>query len=222
MIEIPDFSRELCGGTHIQSTAQIGLFKIVSESGSSSGVRRIEAVTGEAALQHVRRAEETLEQASALLRSSSDLLTALQRTLARQRELEQEVRRLQAGSTAHTDLPEPHTTAGIAILTAELPDASADALANRADSAAQKLKSGIVVLASVKEGKLSFVARVTPDLVEKGLHAGNLLREAARITGGGGGGRADFATAGGKNPERLAEALKAVDQLAEQQLNARG
>ena len=222
MVEIPGFSLELCGGIHLNNTAQVGLFKILSESGVASGVRRIEAVTGAGAYEFVQRREETLMQLAGLLKSSaSDVLTATERLLAQRQDLEKQNKQLRAGGGgAQTAELTPQDLNGIAVVIKQLDSADPEMLANLADSTAQRLHSAVIVLGTVSAGKVSFAAKVTPDLIAQGLHAGNLVREVAKIAGGGGGGRADFAQAGGRDPGKLAEALAAVPGLITAQRTA--
>jgi alanyl-tRNA synthetase len=221
MIEIPAFSLELCGGTHLAHTSQVGLFKITSETGVAAGVRRIEAVTGAGAVEYVNRREETLSQVASLLKSSpNDVVTAAERLLAQRRELEAENRKLKAGGgAAQADELKPQDVNGIPVVVHRLDGADAETIANLADRAAQRLKSAVIVLGSVTNGKVALASKVTPDLVAQGLHAGNLVREVAKITGGGGGGRPDFAQAGGRDPGKLQAALDAVPSLIAAQRN---
>ncbi len=215
MVEIPGFSLELCGGIHLSNTSQVGLFKILSESGVASGVRRIEAVTGAGAYEFVQRREETLAQLAGLLKSNTnDVLTAAERLIAQRSDLEKQNRQLRTGGGAaqSADLT-PTDLDGVAVVVKQLDNADPEMLANLADSTAQRLHSAVIVLGTVNAGKVSFAAKVTSDLIAQGLHAGNLVREVAKITGGGGGGRADFAQAGGRDPGKLAEALAAVPGL---------
>ncbi|MCS6775562.1 MAG: alanine--tRNA ligase [Chthonomonadaceae bacterium] len=215
MIEIPGFSLELCGGTHLTHTAQAGLFKILSETGVAAGVRRIEAVTGKAAWEHVARQEDLLLQTAALLRTGpNNLPAAVERLLVQRRELEAEIRKLRSASGTARSLDfTPRQVEGIAVIAQAVPDVDAETLASLVDSAAQKLESGVVVLGTASNGKVALAARITRDLIAQGLHAGHLIRDVAKITGGGGGGRPDFAQAGGRDPERLQEALDAVPGL---------
>jgi alanyl-tRNA synthetase len=215
MVEVPGFSLELCGGTHLSRTSQVGLFKIVAESGVAAGVRRIEAVTGRAAYDYVQRREETLAQAAALLKSSpNDLVAAAERLVKQREELVKENRQLKAGGgAAQAAELKPQDVGGVPVVVSRIEGADTEAVKNLADRTAQQLHSAVVVLGTASDGKVTFVAKVTPDLVEQGLHAGNLVRDVARITGGGGGGRADFATAGGRDPGKLQEALDAVPNL---------
>ncbi|HZT44001.1 MAG TPA: alanine--tRNA ligase [Chthonomonadaceae bacterium] len=219
MIEVPGFSLELCGGTHLSHTSQVGLFEIISETGVAAGVRRIEAVTGAGAYAYVRRQEAMLGEIASLLKANpSDAVTAVERLIEQRRELERQNRQLKAsgGAAQAVDLT-PQDVHGIPVIVRRVDGADAEALANLADRAAQQHHSAVIVLGTANDGKVSLTAKVSKDLVEKGLHAGNLVREVARITGGGGGGRPDFAQAGGRDPNKLQEALDAVPQLIEAQ-----
>ncbi|HLK61703.1 MAG TPA: alanine--tRNA ligase, partial [Chthonomonadaceae bacterium] len=219
MVEVPGFSLELCGGTHLRHTSQIGLFKLVSESGVASGVRRIEAVTGQAAFEYVNRREETLSQVASLLKSSpNDVVTAAERLIAQRQDLEKQIRQLKSGGAAQAAELKPQEVRGVPVVVHALENADAETIANLADATAQRLGSAVIVLGTVADGKVAFAAKVTKDLTARGLHAGNLVREVAKLAGGGGGGRPDFAQAGGRDPGKLQEALDAVPRLVESQL----
>lgn len=215
MVEVPGFSLELCGGTHLSHTSQVGLCKIVAETGVAAGVRRIEAVTGSGAYAYVNRKEETLAHLAGILKTNvHDVATVLDKLISQNRELTQQVRQLKSGQgVAQVAELTPNTVSGIAVVCQAIPAADVETLSNLADRTAQHLGSAVVVLGSVNEGKVTFVAKVTADLLSQGLHAGNLVREVAKIAGGGGGGRADFAQAGGRNPDKLEEALASVPAL---------
>ncbi len=219
VVEIPGFSLELCGGIHLERTAQVGLFKIASESGVASGVRRIEALTGSGAIAHVNEEEKTLGQITGLLKTNpAGVLSGVERLLTQRQELEKQVKQLKAGGgAAQAGELLPQDVNGILVIVHCLENADAEALANLADSAAQRLPSGVIVLGAVSDGKIAFAAKVSKDLIAQGLHAGNLVREVAKIAGGGGGGRPDFAQAGGRDPDKIQEALDAVPRLIEAQ-----
>ncbi len=221
MIEIGDFSRELCGGTHLRHTSQLGLLKIVSQTGVSAGVRRIEAVTGEAALELVARQEESLYRIADTLKSNvADVVGAAERIKSQQSDLEKQIRQLKSGAGASQSAElTPVLVKDVPVVSLAIEGADAESLGNFADRAAKQLGTAVIVLGSVFEGKVAFVARVTPDLLTRGLHAGNLVRDVAKIAGGGGGGRPDFAQAGGKDPARLNDALSAVASLIESRLS---
>lgn len=221
VVRVGDYSIELCGGCHVASTAQIGLFKIVSESGIGSGVRRIEAVTGKLAYEYLDSQLELLKQSAALLKTNvNDLPKRVDAVLAQVKELSRENESLrakisQAEAGSLTD--KLQTVGGVQLLAAQVGTGDMDSLRNMVDSLKAKLGSAVIVLGSVQEDKVNLVAAVTPDLVAKGFHAGKLVKEAAARCGGGGGGRPDMAQAGGKDPSKLGEALALVGELVEKQ-----
>ncbi|MBY6276697.1 alanine--tRNA ligase [Symbiobacterium thermophilum] len=202
------WSRELCGGCHVSNTSEVQYFKILSESGIGGGVRRIEAVTGPGVIRHLEEAQARAVEAQEQLRS-------------RMKEMEKELEQLRAKLAAsQTDslVERAQEVGGVKVVAGTAPVATMEDLRNMTDAIRAKLGSGVVVLGAVtSEGKVNLVAAVTKDLAGR-VHAGNLIREVARICGGGGGGRPDMATAGGRNPERLGEALNAVPGLVGSQL----
>ncbi len=218
MVEIPGFSMELCGGTHLSRTSQVGLFKITTEGGVSAGVRRIEAVTGRGAIDFVNDIEKRLEQVAGLLKANTrDVLIAAEKLVRERSELQKQVQKLKTeGAGGGTDL-ESVDVAGVTLITGQVSGADGEALAALADRTAQQHKSAIVVLAGDNEGKVVFVSKVTADLVQRGFHAGSLVREVAKVAGGGGGGRPDFAQAGGRDAGKLAEALAKAREIVKQQ-----
>ncbi len=217
-VEIPDFSLELCGGTHLRNTSEVGLLKITRETGVSSGVRRVEAITGNAVYRYLREQEQKLAQLATLLKSNpNDVLTAAERLVQQRQELEKQNRQLKSGETAQTELTAQDVN-GIPVVVHRMDNTDAETIANLADKTAQKLGSAVVVIGSVTDGKVAFTAKVTKDLNAKGIHAGNLAREVAKIAGGGGGGRPDFAQAGGRDPGKLQDALDAVPDLIKAQI----
>ncbi|MDH3213190.1 MAG: alanine--tRNA ligase [Myxococcales bacterium] len=216
VISFGDFSTELCGGTHANATGDVGVFKILSESGIASGVRRIEALTGLAALAHVRRQERTLRKAASLLRSAVDEVPArVERLLEERRAAEQELEKLQATrrSSASQDLSATaKAIGGVRIVAARVEGVGGKELRSMVDSLRAKLKSGVVLLASESDGRVALALGVTPDLTKR-YPAGELIREVARVVGGEGGGRPDFAQAGGRDPSRLDAAFERLDAL---------
>lgn len=221
VVRMGDFSMELCGGTHVERTGQIGLFRILSESSVGSGLRRIEAVTGHGVIEHLEAQESLLRDAAQALNTRPAEVPARIAAQADQiRELErrlQELQQQQAGSQAEALLSQAVEVNGVKLLATPAGEADRDALTRMADTLADKLRSGVVVLAGLSNNTVIFVAKVTPDLVKRGAHAGNLVREVAKVAGGGGGGRPDFAQAGGKDPSKLESALgKAAEVLAAQ------
>lgn len=220
VVQVADYSIELCGGCHVGNTAQIGLFKIISESGIGSGIRRIEAVTGRNAYEYVEKQLQQLQEAANLLKSNvSDVPKKLEAAMVQWKEVQREneslrakLSRVEAGSLSER----VRTVGGISLITAVVQAADMDTLRNMADELKNKLQSGIIVLGAAADNKVSLIAAVTPDLTKQGYHAGKIIKEAASICGGGGGGRPDMAQAGGKNPDRLADALQHVDAMVEE------
>jgi alanyl-tRNA synthetase len=222
VVSIGEYSRELCGGTHLQMTAQAGIFKITSESGIASGVRRIEALTGEAALRHFSENEDMLEKiAGALKTNPLDSLKRIESMYAELKELQKQVELLRneiVQKSSGDILQQKREINGIGVLSVRIDRLDAEALRDTAEKLRSKIGSGVVVVGSANEEKVNFVAMATEDAVKRGIHSGNLIKEAARITGGGGGGRPDMAQAGGKDASRLDEALEAVYTEVQKQL----
>lgn len=216
-----DYSVELCGGTHVARTGDIGLFRITSESGISSGVRRIEAVTGFGALEWVEETEQTLREAAKLVKGSREsLVEKVQQTLDRNRQLEKDVNALQAklASSAGTDLAGSAVeVGGLKVVASEMEGADRKALMETADQLKNKLGEGVVVLASVEDGKVTLVAGVTKSATGR-IKAGDLMKHLAAQVGGKGGGRPDMAQGGGSDPSRLAEALDGVPAWIEKNI----
>ncbi|KJS20310.1 MAG: alanyl-tRNA synthetase [Clostridiaceae bacterium BRH_c20a] len=221
-VQAGNYSMELCGGTHVSNTSFIGLFKIASEGAVAAGIRRIEAVTGNAALKLVRENEMQLEQVTDLLKTNSkDLVLRVEQILVQLKEYEKQIEILSLESQKQQVgklLNNVYEIKGIKVLSAEVNAKDMDNLRSMSDMFRDKLGSGIVVLGSKTDDKVNLVAAATKDVVAKGIHAGNIIREVAKKTGGGGGGRADMAQAGGKDPEKLTEALKYVEVLINQKL----
>ncbi len=213
VVRIGDFSTELCGGTHLDQTGQIGLFKVVSEGAVAAGVRRLEAVTGDQALHRVGRLESALREAAALLKIPPlDLPQRLAKLLEEQRLLEKQLETLEARlAKAHAQeiVSAARQIGGVAVVAARLDGLDPDGLRAVADSVRERLGSGVICLGSVKDGKVSLVATVTKDLTAR-FNAGKLIQEVARAVGGGGGGRPDLAQAGGKDASKLDAALALV------------
>jgi alanyl-tRNA synthetase len=218
VVKVGDFSMELCGGTHVRAAGDIGLFKIVQETGIAAGVRRIEAVTGEQAVAFVHEEEQTLQRLSALVKSDrSQLEQRLQKLLDTQRDLEREVESLQArlnAGRAGELLQQVRQVAGVALLTARVDKVGGKGLRELADQLRDKLGSGIVVLGTASDSKVGLLVAVTADLTER-FHAGKIIQALAARVGGKGGGRPDLAQAGGTRPELLDEALAAAAELLE-------
>ncbi len=223
MVQVADYSLELCGGTHVKNTGQIGLFKILSEGSIGSGLRRIEAVAGRAALRYLQQIEQEIKQAASILKSSenevSHRVEAVTRTL-KEREREIDVLKAKIARSASEDLLSQSVKKGDShILMAQLSGQEPDTLRQNAEMLKDKLGSAVVLLASANHDKVALVCFVSKDLVEKGLHAGKIVGEAARVTGGGGGGRPDMAQAGGREPDKIEAALEAARALVDNSLH---
>jgi alanyl-tRNA synthetase len=221
VLSIGDFSMELCGGTHVQRSGDIGLFKILSESGVAAGVRRVEAVTGQMAYEWVVDTETVLRDIAGMLRGSRDDVDEKVRELVeRSRRLEKEVQQLKSklASGQGGDLTShAKDVGGIKVLAAQIDGADAKSLRDAVDQLKGKLGSSVVVLASVQEGKVVLVAGVSADLLTR-MKAGEIVGAVAAQIGGKGGGRADFAQAGGTQPENLGKALAGVETLIRDRL----
>ncbi|AIQ63149.1 alanine--tRNA ligase [Paenibacillus stellifer] len=218
VVQVGDYSLELCGGCHVRNTAQIGIFKLVSESGIGSGVRRIEAVTGRYAYQFTEGQLDVLKQAAALLKSSlHDVPKRIEALDARVRELGRENESLQSklSAAAAAELTSSVKTvgSGVQVLTAAVQAGGMDALRSMADELKVKLPTAVIVLGAAADDKVNFVVAVPQALVKQGYHAGKLVKEVAAVCGGGGGGRPDMAQAGGKDASKLAEALAKAEEL---------
>jgi alanyl-tRNA synthetase len=216
VLKLGDFSTELCGGTHVARSGDIGLFKIVSEGGIAAGVRRIEAVTGQGALDVVSANEAVLREVAGLVKANRDDVSAkvtqlVERTRSLEREL-QTLRQKLASGGSRDILKETQVVNGINVLAARLDGADAKALRDTADQLKSRLGSGVVVLGAVDGDKVLLVASVTQDLAGR-LKAGELIKPVAELCGGRGGGRADFAQAGGTQPDKVDAALALVPGL---------
>jgi len=214
VLSIGDFSMELCGGTHVNRAGDIGLFKIIGESGVAAGVRRIEAVTGQRAYEYVVRTEQVLRDVASLLRGNrEDVDEKVRELVERARRLEKEVQQLKSklASGQGGDLSaQAKVVGGIKVLAAQIEGADAKSLRDAVDRLRGQLGSSIIVLATVNDAKVVLVAGVSADLLER-YKAGEIIGSVAALVGGRGGGRADFAQAGGTQPENLAAALASVE-----------
>ena len=213
VVRIGDFSVELCGGTHLDKTGQVGLFKIVDEGAVAAGVRRLEAVTGAAALSFVNQEQTALRRAAGLLKIPPlDLPQRLAKLLEEQRLLAKQLEVLGsrlARARAQEILAGARQVGDVTVVAARLDGLDAEGLRAVIDSVRERLGSGIVCLGSVTDGKVSLVTAVTKDLVSR-FHAGQLIKEVAGVVGGSGGGRPELAQAGGKDPSKLEQALNLV------------
>ncbi|WP_407968774.1 alanine--tRNA ligase [Bacillus altitudinis] len=216
VVQVGDYSIELCGGCHVQNTAEIGLFKIASESGIGAGTRRIEAVTGKGAYEELNDQLAILEKAANELKSNTkDVPKRIASLQADFKEVQRENESLLAKlsqAEAGSILEKVIEVGGVNVLTEKVNAKDMNHLRTMVDDLKAKLGSAVIVLGAVQNGKVNISAGVTKDVIEKGLHAGKLVKQAAEICGGGGGGRPDMAQAGGKQPEKLEEALATVEE----------
>jgi alanyl-tRNA synthetase len=222
VLRLGEFSVELCGGTHVHRTGDIGLFKIVAEGGVAAGVRRIEAVTGEGALDYITQSDALLREVAGLVRGTrEDVVQRVQDGQEQIRVLEKQLRSLKdrLASGQGTDLAAGAVdVGGVMVVATTVDGADAAALRNAVDQLKQRLKTAVIVLASVGEGgKVALVAGVTPDIVAR-LKAGEIVGAVAAQIGGRGGGRADFAQAGGTDAAALPSALASVKTLVQSKL----
>ncbi len=221
VVEIPGFSRELCGGTHTQRTGDIGLFVITQESSIASGVRRIEALTGRSALAHVAKQQSVLEEAAALLKTApAEVADRVEKLLAQQKQMEKELEALKTSlaSRRSVDLFEQAAEVrGVKVLVARVEADDPKALREINDRFRERVKSGVAVLGAVHEEKVFLLVGVTPDLTSK-IHAGKLIKNIVSEVGGSGGGRPDMAQAGGNRPEKLQDALDLAGKLLNEKL----
>jgi alanyl-tRNA synthetase len=215
-------SMELCGGTHVDSTAEIGSFRIVSEGSVSSGVRRIEVVTGRYAESLIEERFGTLDRAAGLLRTKpTEVDNAIEQLQAQNQQLQKELAQLRqklAQQDTQSLLNQATRVDSFAVLAVPVNAADVDTMRQMSDWFRDKLGSSVVMLGAVIDEKPMLVASVTQDLLGRGMHAGNLVRDAAKVIGGGGGGRPNMAQAGGKDPAKLAEALASVQPWVEKNL----
>ena len=222
VVSIPDFSMELCGGTHVGRTGEIGLFKITSEGSVSAGVRRIEALTGEAAMSRYSRMDAIVSSLSRRLKTPmTDLEEAIRKSLEDLKQAQKQVDALQlkvAGQKSLDTLDRSRRVRGIRVVAEEVADLDRSSLRQLADQLKNRLQSGVVVLGTPIDGKVSLVAMVSDDLTDR-IQAHQLIRKLARLVGGGGGGRPDMAEAGGRDVSRLGEALEQTYRLVEESLN---
>ena len=222
VVSMGDFSKELCGGTHVANTSAITAFKLVSESGIAAGVRRIEALTGDGVFKYYKEQEEELAKAAKLLK------TAPQSVCEKIEHLYSEIKSLQAENAALKSkaakdalgdvMNQVQEIKGVKLLAAKLEGVDMNGLRDLGDQLKEKLGEGVVVLASVNDGKVNLMATATDEAQKKGAHAGNLIKAIAALVGGGGGGRPGMAQAGGKNPAGVDDAIKEAAKVVESQI----
>lgn len=223
VVSMGDFSVELCGGTHVKNTGAITAFKILSETGVASGVRRIEAVTDQGVFNYYHKQEEELKEAAKALKATpATLLTRIESLLAEVKELKSENESLKsklAKDALGDVMDQVEEVKGVKLLATSIEDVDMNGLRELGDNLKEKLGEGVIVLASQKDGKVFLVAMVTDEAQKAGAHAGNLIKAIAGCVGGGGGGRPNMAQAGGKNPAGIPEAVAKVKEILESQIS---
>ncbi|CEQ12270.1 alanyl-tRNA ligase [[Clostridium] sordellii] len=222
VVSMGEYSIELCGGTHLTNTSQIGMFKILSEGGVAAGVRRIEAITGKEVYYFLNNKQNLINEVCTTVKAKEDNLVArvghlLDETKSLAKELN-EVKAKMSLQSADSILDSKVDINGVNIVTSKFEDMDMDTLRNTADTLRDKLSSGVVVLANVAGGKINFVATATKDVVEKGVHAGNIVKEVAQIAGGKGGGRPNMAQAGAPDVNKVDEALNHAKDVLKSQV----
>ena len=222
VVAVGDFSKELCGGTHLHESAEACQFRLVSEGGVAAGIRRIEGLTGDAAWQMARQQDQTLTDAAALLKvQTSELVHRIDGLMDRVRLLEKQAeaqQKKEIAAAAELAAGKAKVLSGLPVVMTVMTVGDAEQLRDAADRIRDRIGAGLVVLAADLQGKAAWVVMAGADATGRGLHAGNLVREAARLTGGGGGGRPDMAQAGGRQPERIPEAMEQLARLVGEQL----
>jgi len=219
VVSVGDYSKELCGGTHVKNSGEIGLFKIISETGVAAGIRRIEAITGNKSVEYMEEKDNFLKEISSVLKcGEKDILSKLSSVVATLKEKEKEIIALKEKLTSGSEdelLNSAIEIKGIKSIIGVVKDVEGDALRNLGDKLRDRLGEGVIVLGSSSNGKVQFIAMASKEAVAKGIHCGKIIKEVATIAGGGGGGRPDMAQAGGKLPEKLKEAIDKAPAIIE-------
>lgn len=222
VVSMGNFSKELCGGTHVSNTSSIMVFKIISETGIAAGVRRIEALTAGGVLSYYREIENELNQAAKIAKTEpSNLAKRIETLHEEMKALQAENEKLKnklAKDALGDVMNQVKEINGVKLIAAKVPDLDMNGLRNLGDQLKDKLGNGVVILASLKDGKVNLIAMATNRAIEKGAHAGNLIKELAVLVGGGGGGRPNMAQAGGKNPAGIDSVIENAPKILENQL----
>ena len=222
VVSMGEFSKELCGGTHVSNTSQILLFKLVSESGIAAGVRRIEALTGNGVMEYYKNLESLLNQAAKAAKTStgelSDKIFHMQNEIKALHSENESLKSKMAQDSLGDVMNQVTEVKGVKLLAVKLENVDVSGLRDLGDQLKEKLEEGVVVLITVNSGKVNLLAMATDGAMKQGAHAGNLIKAAAAIVGGGGGGRPNMAQAGGKSPEKVEEAIQKIPEILESQL----
>ena len=222
VVSMGDFSKELCGGTHVANTSVITTFKIVSESGIAAGVRRIEALTGDGVFAYYKEIEKRQSEIAAMLKTSpaeiEEKIAHLQAEIKALHSENESLKAKMAQEAVGDVMDQVQEVKGVKLLAVSLTDVDMNGLRDLGDQLKEKLGEGVIVLASVSAGKVNLLSMVTEQAQKAGAHAGNLIKGIAAIVGGGGGGRPNMAQAGGKNPEKVQEALEEAAKILSAQI----
>ena len=222
VVQMGDFSTELCGGTHVANTGDIAVFKILSENGVAAGVRRIEAITGTGVFAYYKEVEEKLAEAARIVKATpANLAEKLTHLMAEVKQLSSENESLKSKAARESlgnVMDQVKEVRGVRLLAAKADNVDMNGLRELGDQLKEKLGEGVVVLASEKDGKVNLVAMATEEAMAKGAHAGNLIKGIAALVGGGGGGRPNMAQAGGKNPAGIPKAIVEVEKVLDGQI----
>ena len=222
VVQMGDFSTELCGGTHVANTGDIAVFKILSENGVAAGVRRIEAITGMGVFAYYKEVEEKLAEAARIVKATpANLAEKLTHLMAEVKQLSSENESLKSKAARESlgnVMDQVKEVRGVRLLAAKADNVDMNGLRELGDQLKEKLGEGVVVLASEKDGKVNLVAMATEEAMAKGAHAGNLIKGIAALVGGGGGGRPNMAQAGGKNPAGIPQAIVEVEKVLDGQI----
>jgi alanyl-tRNA synthetase len=217
VVSMGDYSVEFCGGTHIDNTGKVGGFKIISEGGIASGVRRIEAITGSNVIKYLEGKEQTIQNVAATLKSSeSDLTRKASQVMSDIKELENTIKSFKSDEiTGALDdiIGSAENIGGVDLITRRFEDTDVEQLRNISDAVKSKKDNVIMVFAAVNDGKVTFITSVSEDLVGKGYHAGKLIKEVAKAAGGGGGGKANMAQAGAKDASKVDAAFEKAKEV---------
>ena len=222
VVEMGDFSKELCGGTHVANTGLISAFKIVSESGVAAGVRRIEALTGSGVFAYYAKIEEDFAKVASVLKANpANVIEKAEHILAEMKALQSELDSLKskaAKDALGNVMDQVVTVKDVKLLATSVQGVDMNGLRELGDQLKDKLGDGVIILASELDGKVNLMAMATDSALSKGAHAGNLIKGIAALVGGGGGGRPNMAQAGGKNPAGIPDAIAKVSEVLESQI----
>ena len=222
VVSMGDFSIELCGGTHLKNTSQVGMFKILSEGGVAAGVRRIEAITGKAVYEYLKERDTVIADVCTTLKAKEDNLTQRATQLVEEnKSLTKDLHEIKAKmslQSADSILDSKIEINGVNLVTAKFEDMDMNTLRETADTLRDKLGSGVVVMANIADNKVNFIVTATKDVLEKGIHSGNIVREVAQIAGGKGGGRPNMAQAGANDVTKVEEALNYAGEVIKSQV----